>query len=130
MKIFLRRIPANTSKAHLQSAVERAIAPRWYFPLRRTGVIHSCRLLKIEDLARKAVELHGLVDVRPDQTARSAIMKLNGRKLAGKVVEAREWRERSPGRDRRKASTDASQLPFPERRRRERRRSNIVIEVL
>jgi hypothetical protein len=130
MKIFLRQIPANASKADLWSAVQRAIAPRWYFPLRRTGAIHGCHVLKIVDRTNNRLEFHGIVDVEPEHAALSAILKLNGRKLLGKVVEAREWRERSVDRDRRQRMTQPSRLAFPERRRRERRRSDLHMEIL
>jgi hypothetical protein len=130
MKIFLRRIPAGSSKADLWSAVQRAIAPRWYFPLRRTGVIQGCQILKIEDRTQKRTEFHGIVEVQPEHAAVSAMLKLNGCRLLGQVVEAREWRERSADRDRRKQGTDASALAFPERRRQERRRSDLQIEFL
>ncbi len=130
MKIFLRRIPANTSKADLWSTVQRAIAPRWYFPLRRKGVIQGCHVLKIADRRSNRLEFHGLVDVEPEHAAVAAILKLNGRRLLGRVVEARPWQERSIERDRRQRPTEPSQLAFPERRRRERRRSDLHMEIL
>jgi len=130
MKIFLRQIPANASKADLWSTVQRAIAPRWYFPVRRTGVIQGCHVLKIVDRTNNRLELHGIVDVEPEHAALSALLKLNGRKLLGKVVEAREWQERLVDRDRRQRMTEPSGPAFPERRRRERRRSNLHMEIL
>jgi hypothetical protein len=76
------------------------------------------------------LELHGIVDVEPEHAALSALLKLNGRKLLGKVVEAREWQERLVDRDRRQRMTEPSGPAFPERRRRERRRSNLHMEIL
>jgi hypothetical protein len=82
------------------------------------------------DRRNNRLEFHGIVDVEPKQAALSAILKLNGSKLLGKVVEAREWQERSVDRDRRQRMTERSRLAFPELRRWERRRSDLHMEVL
>jgi hypothetical protein len=130
MKIFLRQISAKATNADLRAVVERTIAPRWYLPRRRTGVIQSCNVLKIEDPGLKTVEFHGIVDVRPENAALSAVLKLNGRRLLGTLVEAREWHERSVERDRRKHESAQPHPIFQERRHRERRRSDLSIQIL
>ena len=70
--------------------------------------------------------MHGLAEITPETAGYHAVIRLNGRRLCGRVVEVRRWHERSPDRDPRRAEGEAQ---VPERRRSDRRRSHLQIRI-
>jgi hypothetical protein len=126
MKVFLRRLPADCSVEDLRRFVASVLGPRWYAPFRKDGDIGHCQLLTINQHRGGWVETHGVVDIEPTQVALSSILRLNGRKLKGSVIEVRRWFERSPRNDRRVADHGATGS-HQDQRRSDRRRSDLVL---
>jgi len=120
MLLFLRDIPADTTPEDVKNFIARAIDARWYLPLRETGHVREARVLHMQDPKSTRVRHHALAEVLPDRVGALAILKLNGGKLAGTLVEVRRWYRRSPDGERRRAGRPHALRP--ERRRRDRRR--------
>ena len=129
MRIFLRKIKSEANHAELREFFATAVRPRWYWPFRIGGVVTECNILRIKD--RSSVEYHGLAEIQPEHAALRATIVLNGKQLGEQIVEARKWYDRSQVRDRRRPATRTpTDPPFSDRRGRDRRRSNLAIEMI
>jgi len=120
MILFLRNIPADTLSEDINNFVASAVIPRWYLPLRQTGIVLDTCIFKAKHPYSREICYHGLAEVEPALTAALAILKLNGMNLAGKMVEVRRWYERSAELDRRHEYSE-DYLPSVDRRRKDRR---------
>lgn len=129
MKIFIRNIQDSTSHHTLRRFAEQLISPRWYTPFAVKGRVVSCVVQKIKDMDSGEIEYHGLLDIQPFKAAQLAIEKLNGAKLGGHYIEARQWHVRSYLADRRDLFRGNSSNASSERRVAERRRLNLTIEI-
>ena len=127
--IFLRKIPSEANHAELREFFAGAVRPRWYWPFRTSGVVTECKIVRIKD--RSSAEYHGLAEIQPERAALRAAIVLNGNQLGGQIVEVRKWYDRSQDRDRRRPATRTpTDPPFSDRRGRDRRRSNLAIEMI
>lgn len=113
----------------LYSFVASAVGPRWYAPFRADGRIGDCELLNIWTRKGKWLETHCVVDIEPAAVAERAILRLNGRKLRGEVVEVRRWYERSDENDRR-GTRKAADFQGDEQRRSDRRRAGLNLQFM
>jgi hypothetical protein len=129
MKVFLRRVSPDSTLDDLYKFVAAAVGPRWYAPFRADGQISDCELLNISTRRGKWLETHCVVDIEPAEVAERAILRLNGRKLRGEVVEVRRWHERAEGNDRRDAGNTA-ELQGDEQRRSDRRRAGLNLQFM
>ncbi len=125
MKLFLRQVPSDSTAEELCGFVEPVVGPRWYTPFRAAGEVSQCQLLTISKSQGESIETHGLVDIEPPHVAEVAIIRLNGRKLRGRVVEVRRWFDRSADNDRRDPSRPQADLPGAQKRRSDRRRAGL-----
>ncbi len=130
MWVFVRRINSSTTRRELEKFVGKGLKPSWiFFPFPTHGDIKRCEILCITDKDTKAVEYHGLVEIIPPKAAVSAVLRLNGSLLKGKVVEVRKYFRRSSYRDRRDHFSDQT-AAGDERRKRDRRRPNLYSRIL
>jgi hypothetical protein len=130
MKMFIRKIGDHVTKGHLVEFVAQALRPIWILPLRETGQLTNCAILHIRDPESSTSDLHGLAEIDPESAAVHAVMRLNGRRLCGQVVEVRRWHERSAANDRRRSCEAYVPPPYRERRRSDRRRDNLQIRTV
>ena len=128
--LFLRNLPADFSRKDLKAFVQSGLKEAG---IRVTPLRNPCSnytVLRITDRSTGAQEYHGLVEIAPANIAIQAMEVLNGKSIAGKPVEVRRYRHRSPwGGQRSRASGDeASQKDV--RIKIEGRRQNITIELV
>jgi len=130
MKVFLRRIPAGTNRNDICRFVEPVIKPRWFRLFKDRGAMQSCQLLEIREPDGRYVETHGLVDIEPEMVAAQALLRLNGRKLNGQIMEVRRWHDRSGQNDRRASSRENPPYSGKEKRQLDRRRAGVVANLV
>jgi hypothetical protein len=129
MKIFLRKIPLNTTCTDLRHFAEPLLGPRWYAPFREGGEVQGCQILEVLTTRGYRIEMHGVLDIEPARVAAVTMLRLNGRKLNGQVIEVRPWISRSEQRDRRRSPTWARVFDGAERRRHDRRRADCHVHI-
>jgi hypothetical protein len=137
MKIFIRQVPAGLSEWELRGFITRAFGYRRFLPFMLTPKMTSCGIMRIKDQDVGVIEYHGVVVVVPDDAARDCVRKLNRTRLRGKLVEVREFHDRSFHNerrvnriDRRSRVRDPSSALAKGRRLRDRRRDSLVVTVV
>ena len=116
MKLFIPRVPKQTTKNELRNLMAVALDKKFHLPFTKRASIISCEILRIKD-SNGVEECHGLVEITCDLTCKW-MMKLFRRKkllLHNKQIFARQYFERS--------NKEYENLPAGE----ERRRSNLSI---
>ena len=130
MWVFVRRVNNTTNRRELEKFIRRGLKPRWiFFPFPSHGTIKRCEILCITDKKNNTIEYQGLAEIMPSKAAVAAIHRLNDTLLKGKAVEVRKYFRRSSYRDRRDHFTD-QEAAGEERRKRDRRRSNLHSRIL
>lgn len=129
MKVFFRRIPQNTTIEDLCRFIQPAVEYQWYNPLRQHGVVEKCQLIEIQERRKGHIETHAVADIQPARAAEVAILRLNGRKLGGQIVEVRHWHERSPENDRRNSRLAEIGYSGSEKRWNDRRRIGLNVRI-
>jgi RNA recognition motif-containing protein len=127
MLIFIRLLPESVTQGELRRFVEKAIHSPWRNLFLARSKIRMAEIRKLVNRATGSVEYHGLVDIEPAKGAVTAIRKLHLTPLKGKTVEVRKYYKRSPLRDRRERG-NKNEAVFENRRKRDRRRQNLVAE--
>jgi len=130
MILFIRDIPETVNHKNLCDFVSKGLHHVWGKPLFNKGKIERCDVLRIKDLDNNHVEYHGLAFIDNDKTAKALMKQLNRSKLNGKKVDVRKFRIRTPDLDSRRSYTSTQNLAFIDRRRRDRRRPNLLLETL
>ncbi|MCP3870159.1 MAG: RNA-binding protein [Gammaproteobacteria bacterium] len=130
MIIFIRGIPENVTQKDLCDFVTAGLQHVWGMPLFNKGKVDKCDILRIKNLDTDQIEYHGLAFVENDETANALIKHIDGALLSGKEVEVRNYCLRSPERDHRVHHPLTQSLAIIDRRRRDRRRPNLLVETL
>jgi hypothetical protein len=132
MWVFIKGISSDCSARELARMVNRLINPGWAFFFNRvnsSGIVRSKVLKTMYNLTSKW-EYHGLLYITPSESAHEIIGRLNAAHRKGKTLHAHPYIHRQSSRDRRRLILDYA-TPFPgERRKRERRRVNLVSQVV
>ena len=130
MLIFIRRLPASTSRMDLRRFVSNALQPRWYqLEFESLGQLISCDIFRVCDKKSSQSEFHGIVDIEPAKTAMQVIERLNGEHLHSKPMLVRKFYCRSLARDRR-VQLGPTPTYILEKRRITRRRQNLKFAPL
>lgn len=129
MLVFIQNMPESVSSEELQRLVNDAMKRSW-FPFRRRGSIENLDIIRVHDRDNETVEHHGLVDIEPDGTALAALKRLNRSVIRGGQIIASPYAVRSAYRDRRGHKPHAEDLSVIDRRKRDRRRANLIMARL
>lgn len=130
MIIFIRKIPKSAKRQDLCAFVSEGLHARWLLPMFQRKSVEKCDILRIENMETQLSEYHGLVYVNSDKTGQALIKHLNGSRFCDREVEVRIYRKRSARQDRRRRLNGSNDLVIMDRRRRDRRRQNLIIETL
>jgi RNA recognition motif-containing protein len=126
--LFLRNLPIDFSRQDLKKFVQSELKKAG---IRGTPLRSPCSnytVLRITDRSSGTREYHGLVEIQPARIAMQAMEVLNGKMIAGKPVEVRRYRHRSPWGRHAAQGEQTSAEDF--RVAIESRRQNIQIEVV
>ncbi len=129
MWIFYRHLPRGTTTREINKVTMKGCkAAMGLTSLFRKNPVKRSKIIRINDLETKNTEYHGLVQVDSPTMAQSIIESLNGKTVNGLHINPHRYHRRFPSRDRRSHQTaHPNQL---ERRKGDRRRSNLVTQVL
>ncbi len=126
MKIFLRRIPANTQYDDISEFIAPALKKGFF---RRPGKILNIEILALQDTREGTIEYHGLVNLDSEQSVHYAINGLKNRRLNGRYVLVRPYFSRHSENDPREHFRNADSEQFIEKRQGDRRRGK-YLEVI
>ena len=131
MWIFISRLPKDTKRKDVVQFVNRALKPGWLMlPLATRARLTRCELMQIVDRDNGISELHGLAEIEPGKMVPGIIERLNGSQLNGKTLGVHQYRHRSPNKDRRTPAWRMGSGAAGERRKVDRRRAHLNIEML
>lgn len=129
MELFIRRLPEATTRLDLIQYVSDALKPRWHLlEFAPTGSLTESEILRIEDTDHKNVEFHGVINIVPAAAALTALERLDGSYFKSKKVEVRKYFHRSTQRDSRHRQSASPANNIQEQRKRDRRRTHLLIE--
>ena len=130
MDVFIRRLPESVTRLDLIHFIASVIKPHWtLFGMRSKPVKFDCEIMRVTDIDNQTVEYHGIAHFAKPNEAMSVISRLNGTLLKGKKMEVRKYFQRSPLRNRRlRTSSDPLPSSVQEQRRKDRRRSQLLVE--
>lgn len=129
MIILIPDLSENITPERLYELVASCMKSVWILPIfRRKGQVEKCEILRIKDRDSNQVEYQGLVYVSDEMTGNSLIKQLNGCQLAGICLNCRVYHIRSPRKERRVNLSDSNDIAIINRRKTDRRRSNLLIE--
>ncbi len=123
MNMILTRLAPGTAVGDVVAFLRNGVKRRFFLPVREAPTIRGCQIIRIVNEDSGDDDYIALVQVTPATAALRAIQRVNRTPLRGRVVEVREYRNRSSRNDRRSR-------PYPvasehERRAEERRRPNL-----
>ena len=130
MIVFIREIPKFADQQDLRAFVTGGLRRRWLLPKLHKESIENCDILRIENMATQRFESHGLVYVEDGQAGQVLIKQLNGSRFGDREVEVRSYWKRDAQRERRRRLHEQTYLAIVDRRRRERRRQNLIVETI
>ena len=133
MWVFINGISNTATKKDLSNLLAWGVRYRWlHLPLPAIYSLKQCEILQITNLAssNKITKRYGLALIEPDKSARMAIDYLNNTRIKNTKFEAHQFVRRSPYRDRRQRFCNLNELGDRERRKRDRRRSDLRSRVL
>ncbi|MCP4286898.1 MAG: hypothetical protein GY792_21040 [Gammaproteobacteria bacterium] len=90
--------------------------------------MEKCEILRIKDRNSNQVQFQGLVYVDDDMTGMALIKQLNTYRLKGSNLHPRVYHTRSDNKERRVNLVDSHDIAIVNRRRIDRRRSNLLVE--
>ena len=94
MKLFIPRVPDDSSRKQLRNFIESGFKTKWWDLFAKKPKIISCELICITQ-NNGIKEHHGLVEVVPDQAAREVIRRLHGKMFNNKRIIVRQYSERA-----------------------------------
>ena len=131
MWIFISRLPKDAKRRDVVQFVNRALKPGWLMlPLTTRARLTRCEVMQIVDRDNGVSELHGLAEIEPGKMVPGIIERLNGAQLKGKTITVHQYRHRSPNKDRRAPGWMMGSSGSGERRKADRRRAHLNIEML
>lgn len=131
MWVFIKGIPDEMGSKELEKFIKKILKSSWS-PFTITGRIRvsGTKILKIVHTRTRMTEYHGLIQIKPVDKIRSVIEKINQTTLDGRRLEAHPYCKRFTRRDPRKLLFNETKGNSPERRQIERRRRNLVSQVI
>ncbi len=131
MWIFIKGIPKQMDSKALERFIKRVLSPGW-LPFAVAGRIRikGSKILKIVHTRTRSVEYHGLIQIQPASRAESVIERINRSKINGRTLESHPFSKRFTRADRRNAFLEVGDRGSTDRRRIERRRRNLVSQVV
>ena len=126
MKILISNVPPQTNADSLRTLVQQTRNLHRLSYLLAPPELVQCRVVRITEPETQATRYYGLLVVRPEEAAEKLIKQLDGKKLNGQVVEARQYHDRAPT-DRRRVTTSADEKPA---NLTDNRRKDLIIEAL
>ena len=129
MWIFYRQLPHDTTIRQINKVTLKGCKSRLGLAsLLRRNVIKRCKIIRIQDTKANSTEYHAIVQVDSPVTAGNIIDKLKGKTINGLFLNPHRYHRRYPSRDRR--SHQATPPDLLERRKGDRRRSNLITRVM
>jgi tRNA U54 and U55 pseudouridine synthase Pus10 len=129
MWIFYRDLPRGTTTREINKVTMKGyksgLGLRSLFS---KNVVKRSKIIRIKDLRHEATEYHAIVQVDSPITAENIIEKLEGKTVNGLHLKVHRYHRRFPSRDRR--NHQIAKPAIQERRKADRRRSNIITRVL
>jgi hypothetical protein len=130
MWVFIKGIPKEMDSKGLEKIIKKLLRPAWSpFFIRGHIGLSGTKILKIVHTRTRRVEYHGLIRVKPEDKTDRVIKRLNQSVANGRKLESHIYCKRNTRRDRRKMLLD-NHNDSNERRRVERRRMNLVSQVI
>ncbi|MCU7907204.1 MAG: hypothetical protein KZQ76_15480 [Candidatus Thiodiazotropha sp. (ex Epidulcina cf. delphinae)] len=127
--MFIKGIPGEYKAGDLLKLVNRYFKPAWSELPVKGARISGSKILEIVDTGSELRECHGLVYIKPPRMVHSTIGRLNATTIKRRRLHAHPYVRRYTGRDRRREQLDKT-VAFPgERRRKDRRRENLVSRI-
>ena len=131
MIIFVKGIPSSAQRQDLHDFILRGLQRRWLLPMFQKKSVDKCDILRIENMENQRFEYHGLVHVGDDRTGQALIKQLDGTRFGDREVEVRSYQQRTGQRDRRLLpQSGPGNLAIVDRRCKERRRQNLIVETI
>ncbi len=131
MEIFVRRLPASTTRLDLIQFATEGLEPSWrqlwFIPI---GKLKGCEIIRITNNSLKNPEYHGLLRIDSPKAALEVINRLDGSFLKSKRVDVRRYHRRSAKRDRRLHQIEPLPQEIVEQRKRDRRRPDLMCQKL
>jgi tRNA U54 and U55 pseudouridine synthase Pus10 len=129
MWIFYKHLPRGTTTRQINKVTLKGYkSGLGLISLFKKNIIKRSKILRIKDLRHDSVEYHAIVQVDSPITAENIIENLEGKTINGIYLDPHRYHRRFPSRDRRNHQIGASTIQ--ERRKADRRRSNIITRVL
>ncbi len=130
MIVLILQIPESATQEALCHFVKTSLRKVWLLPVFKKGLLESCEIRRIIDPKDGSTEYQALIRVDDVRTGEALAKQLNGKALSGGKIRARIYHPRSPKRERRVNLADSHNIAIVDRRRKERRRPNLVIETM
>jgi len=130
MIVIVPNLPPEYGIGALRALADGALENVWLLPLFKKGQITNCEILRIHDPDNAGPECHGLVHLQDQQTGKALIRQLGKTTLNDKPIQARQFFERTRSHDHRVNLHGDSPLAIVDRRKGDRRRSRLTIEVV
>ncbi len=130
MIVIVPNLPPKYGIGALRALTDEALENVWLLPLFKKGQITNYEILRIHDPDGAGEECHGLVHLHDRQTGKALIRQLGKSTLNGRPIQARQFFERNSSRDHRVDLHADSPLAIVDRRKGDRRRSRLMIELV
>lgn len=117
MLVFLRRIPAKTSKKEILEFITAAVKGGF---LSKRGSVTNISFIERQNPQYNIMDHHAVVTIEPDSVAERVIEKMNRKSFKGKFIEVRRYYNRDPANDPRNKNRMLDEVP-DSRRQWERR---------
>lgn len=130
MIVIIPNLPPEYGITELRMLATGALDNVWLLPLFRKGQITNCEILRIHDPDAAGQECHGLIYLQNEATGKALIRQFGKTMLNGEPVQARQFFERTSGHDHRVDLHRDHPLAIIDRRKGDRRRPHLLVEVV
>ncbi|MEW8051199.1 MAG: hypothetical protein AB2809_12550 [Candidatus Thiodiazotropha sp.] len=113
----------------LHKLITRQFSPLWSIMPIRGVKVEKSKILKIMHTNSRVWEYYGLVYIKPSRLVHAAIGRLNTTKFKGMRMQAHPYIRRHKSRDRRQRLVEGTEQYPGDRRRKDRRRGNLVSQI-
>lgn len=129
MWIFYKHLPRGTTTREINRVTTKGSRKGLSLgSLFKRNIVKRSKIIRIRDLKADSSEYHALVQVDSPVIAESIIDNLDGKTVNGLYLKPHRYHRRFPSRDRR--NHQVAHTKYQERRRGDRRRSNLITRVL
>lgn len=129
MWILIKGIDRMTTEGDLERLVAQTLRPGWMLlPVRHHSAVKRCEILKITNVRSEENEYYGLVRLEPHKGP-LVLERLNGTRFRGRPLSAHQFHRRISRRDRRQPFSEWNGSTQKDRRKRDRRRTDLYIRI-